>query len=333
MFDWRRAQEWTDALTGWCDAQPDLVPFKGRCQVYRSELLRLHGHWDDALDSARDAQRRLVGPPAHPATGDAFYQQGELRRLQGSFSDADEAFRKAEDWGRRAEPGRALLRLAQGRSDVAMTAVRHALDEARDDGSRAGLLAAAVEIGLEAGHRQEAREAADRLSLIAEAFACLPLRATAARAQGAVLLAEHARDAAESHLRAALADWQALDVPYEVARTRELLAASALARGDAESAEAHAEEARRGYSELGAATDLRRLSAGAEGSTGSPGGLTHRELEVLKLLATGMTNRAIAANLTISEKTAANHVGNILGKLGLSSRAAATAYAYEHRLL
>lgn len=333
MFDLRRAREWTDALTQWCDSQPGLVPFRGQCQIYRAEVMQLRGNWQDALQAAFDAERRLSGPPMHPAVGAACYLQGELHRLRGAVSDADEAFRRAEECGRRPEPGRALLRLAQGRTAAAVTAIRHALDESRDDASRAPLLASAVEIFTAVDDATAAREAADELERLSAVFNVPWLNASAAQAQGMVAMAAGDAAGALPRLRAAFLDWQSLDAPYETARTRALLARAATLLGDPETAGAHLEAARRTFQALGAAAELRHVAGSGESDDAATYGLTPREVEVLRLVTRGLTNRAIAASLTISEKTVANHVGNILGKLGLSSRAAATAYAYEHRLV
>ena len=331
MFDLRRAGEWTDALTRWCAEQPGLVPFRGRCQIYRAELMQSRGDWHGALNAILDAERRLSGPPAHPEVGAAFYQKGELHRLRGALADADDAFRRAEEWGRRPEPGRSLLRLAQGRTDAAANAIRHALDESVSDVARAPLLAAAVEIFIAASDERAAVEAADGLERIATTFHSASLQAASLQARGRVLL--HANDASKALplLRAAIAAWQSLTAPFEAARTRILLAKAASLLGDGEAAEEQLRLARRAFQDLGSLAYFQALAWGD--SADARFGLTARELEVLRLVSRGLTNKAISASLTISEKTAANHVANILGKLGLSSRAAATAFAYEHHLV
>ena len=326
MFDIARAQQWTAALTAWCEAQPDLVPFRGRCLIYRAEMMQMHGDWGEAIAEATRASDTLG---RHPAVGDAFYTQGELQRLRGNLDGADRAFRLAEEHGRPPEPGLALLRYAQGRIPAAATAIRHALNEATLPAERARLLPAAVEILLAAGEVEDARDAAGEIESIASSFHSPLLFAVTERCHGLVALANDDARVALDHLRRSLAFWQSMEVPYETARTREALADAATATGDDETARIHLEAARAMYTTLGAVADLRRL----EGVQPGAGELTPRELEILRLLATGMTNRAIADTLIISEKTAANHVSNILAKLGLSSRAAATAYAYEHGLV
>jgi DNA-binding CsgD family transcriptional regulator len=331
VFDFGRCQEWTEALSRWCESQPDLVPFRGRCQVYRSEVMQLHGDWRMAFEAAGEAERRLSGPPRHPAIGTAFYQQAELHRLKGAFTDAEDAYRRSEESGRNPEPGRALLRLAQGRRDASATAIRHALNETASGPARTHLLAAAVQILCSTSEAAEAGGLADELAAIAAELGSDWLQAKAENAHGLVALTLGDPVVAASHLRTALELWQRLSHPYELARTRALFASAAGATGDVETANTQRRVAGETFTRLGAMVDLRELGEADEATTLGDG-LTPREVEVLRLVATGMTNRAIAANLTISEKTVAHHVGNILGKLALSSRAAATAYAYEHGL-
>ena len=104
-FDLRRAQEWTAALDRWCESQPDAVPFRGRCLVFRAELMQSHGQWSDAAEEVRRAHDWLLGPPTEPAVGEADYQQAELHRLRGSIRRGGRGYRRAAEQGRPPEPG------------------------------------------------------------------------------------------------------------------------------------------------------------------------------------------------------------------------------------
>ena len=333
VFDLRRAQEWTAALDRWCESQPQLVHFRGQCLLNRAELKRFHGAWQDAAAEAGRATERLAEPEPDPVLGEAIYQTAELHRLRGEFPEAEAAYQRASRVGRRPEPGIALLRLAQGRTDVAAAVIRRATDEATEYFARPRLLGPLVEIMLAAGSTVAARLAADEMTQIADEVGATLLTAMAARADGAVLLAEGDAHAALAALRASWDAWHALDAPYEAARSRVLIGLACRALGDTDSAAMELDAARDVFETLGALPDLARLTALNEGATGPVGGLTARELEVLRLVAAGKTNRAIAADLVISDKTVARHLSNIFDKLGVSSRAAATAYAYEHDLI
>jgi DNA-binding NarL/FixJ family response regulator len=333
MHDLGRAREWTAAIERWCELQPDLQMYRGECQVYRAHVLQVAGDWPRSQQQVASACEAFLRPPPHPAAGLAFYEQGELHRLMGRYAAAEEAFTRAASLGHSAQPGLGLLRLGQGRIEAAQAAVRRALAEADGQLGRAGLLPAYVEIQLSAGATDEARTAASELAEVAAHIGSEYLHALAAQAEGAVLLSAGDARSALPRLRAAAAAWQRLDAAHSFARARLLLGEACRALGDYDTARMEIEGARDAFRQLGAEPDRQR----AESLLASPArerasGLTDREVELLARLATGKTNREIGAELHISEKTVARHVSNIFNKIGVSSRAAATAYALKHDL-
>jgi DNA-binding CsgD family transcriptional regulator len=333
IFDVRRAQEWTAALTHWCDSQPDLVAYSGQCLVRRAEIMQLHGEWAAAADVAQGACERFLRGPEQPAIAAAFYQRGELARVRGDFAKADEAYREASRRGRKPQPGLALLRLAQGQIDVAAAAIRGAIDEARGRTSRCRLLPAYVEIMVSANDVEAASAAANELGEMTETLDAPLLRAVAAQALGAVLLARRDSRGALAALRSSWAEWREIGAPHELGRVRVLIGLACRELGDHATAEMEFDAARWAFQQLSAAPDLKRLESLTRQAAPQPsGGLTARELEVLRLVAAGHTNRVVGEKLSISEKTVARHVANIFTKLDLTSRAAATAYAYQHGL-
>lgn len=330
VFDIHRVRTWTDALYAWCESQPQLVLYRGTCLVHRAEVTGLRGDLTDALAEIDEALKRIANPRDAVMLAAAFYVRGDILRLRGALDEASDAYRQANELGREPQPGLALLRLAQGRSDAAAAAIRRVLEESHDRLARPRMLSAFVEIMSVTGDTAAALSAARELEAIATDLGMPLLRAMASTALGRAQLAASDAGTALTTLRAAWRAWNELDIPYEAARMRMLIADACAALGDRDGEQMERAAARATFEQIGAAPEL--ASPSRDGSLPA-NGLTAREVEVVRLLATGATNRAIARELRISEKTVATHVGHVFTKLGVESRAALTAYAYEHGLV
>jgi ATP/maltotriose-dependent transcriptional regulator MalT len=331
LGDLRRAGEWTEGLRRWSETQPQSA-YPGMCRVRRAGVLHLRGAWSEAEEEARRASSELLEMNPR-AAAEGFYEIGEIRCRMGDLVGAEEAFRRASELGRDPQPGRALVRLAQGNVVAAAGAIRVALtQESRTGLERARLLPAQVEIAIAAGDRETAQTAVDELGAIAVDYGSPAIEAAAASARGALQLAQDDATAALRTLRRAWQLWQALDCPFEAASARRMLALACRKGGDEEGAELALSAAHAEFERLGAAREAAR-AAELMDRGGPPAGLTEREVEVLHLVAAGKSNREIADELFISHKTVARHVSNIFFKLDVSSRSEATAFAYTHGIV
>lgn len=333
VFAVDRAREWSAVLGEWCDSQAQLGTFNGTCRVHRAGLFLFAGEWDAALKEA-DRVATARGSDRRERAG-AAYETAEVLRLRGEHSEAEAHYVAAASGGVDPQPGLALLRLVQGDVATAAAGIGRALSTTSSPLGRARLLPAAVEILQAEGRNDEAAAAARELAAISERFATPVLRAEAAHAAGRILLADGDPAAAVDPLTEALDGWQELGALYDEARERLLLGDAFDALGDAEGARMQREAARSALEALGAPPVLGASSAPAEKGSDRAGRsiLSPREAEVLRLAATGITNKEIAERLALSARTVDRHISNILAKLGVPSRAAATAYAYEHDLL
>ena len=361
VFALDRAREWSTVLDAWCSSQTQLGLFNGTCRVHRAEILQLGGSWSAALAEAR---RVTEGKPDQRELALADYEEAELHRLRGDVDEAELLYGAASRRGLDPQPGLSLLRLAQGDLATAAGGIRRAASTTVSPLGRARYLPALVEIML-AAHRDtsgrarqargarstgtgtlgeagtlgepdrsaldEAQDAAAELGEIATTFGTPLLRALAADASALVLLRRGDAAGAAPLLAEALDAWIALSAPYPAARIRVAFADACEQLGDTEGARMQRDAARRVFQELDAAPDLAAL--GDERVHAAGGILSPRELEVLRAAATGCTNKEIGAGLGLSTRTVDRHVSNILTKLGVPSRAAATSYAYEHGLI
>ena len=329
VSDYGRVAEWTAALHGWCESQPDLVLFTGQRALHRGQIMRVRGAWDAATEEFEQAVTRYLSIGNSAAVGIVMAELGDLQRLRGDLDAAEVSYGKASEYGHEPQPGLALLWHARGRTAAAVAAVRRLLAEPRDPVHRAQLFPGAVELLVAGGERAEAALVAEELAGFAADVGCTALRAMADYAHAEVLLAEEDAGAAMARLRPAQSSWATVGAPWEVARCRAQIGRACRLLGDEESARIELAAARDLCRELGARPAEQELTRLLEPV--NAGGLTARELEVLRLVAKGRSNPEIAAALVLSEKTVARHLSNIFAKLEVSSRTSAAAWAFEHK--
>jgi ATP/maltotriose-dependent transcriptional regulator MalT len=327
--DHDRAAEWTEATMRWAKQHPFAI-FPGICRVHRAVVLKRRGELAEAQREAERACAELSGSH-QPNTAAAYAEVGDICRRLGRFDRAEEAFARSQELAGSPSGALALLRLAQGRTAQAVAIATGCMLGAANPLARAALLPIVVQVAVAAGELSTAHEAADELDGIAERFGTAVLAVTSLAARGRLHLAEGEPDLACSTLRDAVGRWGALGVPYEVATCRTLLGEALRECGDEDGALESFTAAAALFERIGAHLDAGL--AAHDRSAPMPAGLTHREVEVLRLVAGGLTNNEIAGSLHLSAKTVSRHLSNIFAKLGVSSRAAATAFAFEHRLM
>lgn len=329
LGDLDRAAEWTEATMKWAQQHPFAI-FPGICRVHRAVVLKRRGSLAEAEREAALACEELVG--SHVGNSAAAYAEvGDIQRRLGELDQAEAAFAKAQQLCGQPCGGLALLRLAQGRVDAALSIVTDCLRGAKNPLGRSWLLPMFVHIAIAAGDLEAARNALAELDGIATTFPTAILRVTTQSTRGRLELAQGDAAGASATLQGALESWLALDVPYEVATTRTLLGQALRLSGDEAGATESFAAATKLFEHIGARLDARGLGDGAKPPL--PAGLTEREVEVLRLIAAGMSNNEIASALYLSVKTVSRHLSNIFTKIGVTSRAGATAFAFEHQLV
>jgi DNA-binding CsgD family transcriptional regulator len=328
-----RAREWTHALGAWLDTLPRLGgAYFGNCRIYRAHLMCLCGSWREALEEVAFVCDDLGGNYGQLVASHAFYQLGEIHRLLGN-PEAEASYRRAGELGGPTQPGLSLLRLAQGEVDKAVLGIRRAFAETEGQLERLDLLSTGVTVMLAAGDINAAREAVAELAGIAAVYRAPGVQAELAAARGAVALSEDDPARALPLLRSAARTWREIDAPHAVATVSVLIGLACRAIGDDDGAQVEFESAKSTFARLGARPDLRRVEELLRPAAAGPRGLSARELEVLRLVAAGRTNHAIAIELFVSERTVHRHLSNIFDKLGVHSRTAAASYAIQHRIV
>jgi class 3 adenylate cyclase len=262
LGDYRRAAEWTKAAGRWCDTQ-DVKGFPGACRVHEATIKRLAGDWPEAEEQALQACQELQGFDAW-TTAAGFYEIGEIRRRRGDFAAAEESYREAKEWGRDPQPGLALLRLAQGKIDAAVSGVTRSL-ATEDPMARLRRLPAQVEIALAAGDLTTARSAATELDELTEKFQVEGQRtpafqATVCLAWGQISLAEGDAANAAKELERSVGIWREIGIPYETAEAQKYLGLALRRLGDEDAAIEELTAARSTFVRLGAVLDGQRIS-------------------------------------------------------------------------
>lgn len=325
LADFPRMRAWTQSMERWCNDIAASANYGGVCDVHRLQLLAATDDYGLLEDRLVDATRALEGVNGW-AAGEGYCQLGEVRRLRGDVVGASDAFARARALGADTQPGEALLRCSQGDVETAWTDLRLAFAGA-DRLGRMRLLRGAVEVALARDDVEEADRHCKELEFGAESLATPGFRGWAAHARGAILVRRGLHAEAIDVLQGALREYRTQESRYELAQVYALLATAHEALGDGDLAAADSATSAKIYRQIGVQPALSANPASVVG------GLTRREVEVLQRISGGATNRAVAEQLVISEKTVGRHLANIYAKVGVSSRTAAVAWARESNLI
>lgn len=323
LSDLARMRAWTDAMERWASPLSRHFTYYGVARVHRLQLCSAGGDWDIVEQEIGGESERLADGHGWVA-GEGFRELGDVRRLRGDTAGARDAYDRTRALGVAPQPGEALLMAAEGDAAEALELLRESAAELGPLGGT-NVVSAAVQVALDLGDRAEAERLASTLAMTADRYPSPGMRATADVARARVLLAQGRWDAAHGHLRSAATTYREQRFRYAVAEVHELIAAALRGRGEPRAAASEEATALAIYRRLGARPDVARLAGGQR-----PGGLTARELEVLAYVSSGASNRRVAENLVISEKTVGRHLANIYAKVGVTSRTAAAAWARDH---
>lgn len=332
LGDIRRAGEWTESAVQWCESNGVDSWYPGVCRLHRCEVASMRGEWASAEREALRVADELAAFGDY-LVAEAEYIAGEIRRRRGEYDLAEAAFRRSHELGHDPQPGLALLRLAQHDADAAAGQLRLALlGGPQQPLLRARLLTAHVQAELERAGLTAATRSVEELARLARESESRLLWGLLALSHGRLLLARGDIEGAVPLLREAASTFQRLECPYELAQVRVELGRAARQAGDDETAVLELDAAAAAFARLGAGPDAERAAGLVGPAPRNPKALSDREVEVLRLVARGLSNREIAASLVISEHTVRRHLSNVFRKIGVASRAGATAFAFEHGL-
>jgi DNA-binding CsgD family transcriptional regulator len=331
ISDIGRVSEWTRGLQAWWAAHPGLVAFTGQASLHTGQILTARGAFREAVAEFERAIERYRANGSLVAIGQAAYERGQVLRVLGDTGAADASYQLAAEHGFDPQPGLALLWASRGELAAAGAAARRLLTEARGPVPRVRVLPEVIQVLIATDDVVRARECSREFEALARDFGIETMLAHSASAAASVELADGDPAAALPYARKARGLWSGLDNPYAAGLAHVLIGRALAALGDAGSARAELRSARSVLADLGARPAVEEIDRLLEPSA-RPRGLTEREVEVLRLVASGRSNAQIAEELFLSERTVARHLSNIFTKLEVGSRTAAAAFAFEQGL-